>query len=232
MAEKFSPLGLITATRTEFFQISPLLAEAGFNQSAFGEKSGLGWVCGEIREKQILLLRSGVGKVSAAMATQFLIDHFQPRLVVNLGAAGALNSDLKPGSVIVTASAQEWDVDLSALYMRQFFTLPPEEALNLSAILSVLTSGVSTGKILTGDVFVADKNHRERLARKFSAIAVDMEAAAIAKVCAQNQTPFLIIKGISDQADNNAFLDLNQNLKLASANSFKTLKQILDRKLI
>lgn len=232
MAEKFSPLGLITATRTEFFQISPLLAEAGFNQSAFGEKSGLGWVCGEIRDEQLLLLRSGVGKVNAAMATQFLIDHFQPRLVVNLGAAGALNSDLKTGSVIVTASTQEWDVDLSALYLRQLSTLLPEDTLNLSAILSVLTSRASTGKILTGDVFVADKKHRERLARKFSAIAVDMEAAAIAKVCAQNQTPFLIIKGISDQADNNAPVDLNRNLKLATTNSFKILKQILDRKLI
>ena len=232
MAEKFNPLGLISATRTEFSVLSQLLSENGFKASDSVEKPGLNWVVGKFYGRQMLLVRGGVGKVNAATSTQFLIDQFQPQLIVNLGVAGALNPELKLGGVLVTDSCQEWDFDLSALYLEALAPILPESALSLSPILSVLASKVFTGRIITGDTFLADEKRKSALAKKFSAVAVDMESAAMAKVASLNKIPFLVIKGISDQADGLAIVALKKNLITATANSFNILKEILEKELV
>ena len=232
MAEKFNPLGLISATRTEFAVLSQLLSESGFELSGSKEKPGLSWIMGEFHGRQTLLVRGGMGKISAAMSTQFLIDNFQPQLIVNLGVAGSLNSELKPGSVLVADSCQEWDFDLSALYLQALAPNLPKLNISLSPILSVLVSRVFTGRIITGDTFVADKKRRSVLAKKFSAVAVDMESAAIAKVALLNRIPFLVVKGITDQADGSAVVSLNNNLRQATTDSFNVLKEILDKNLV
>src|SRR3989344_6146573 len=143
MAEKFNPLGLISATRTEFSHLSGLLEETGFKAKSSTLETGLDWLDGEFFSRKVLLLRSGVGKTSAAMATQILIDRFQPKMIINLGVAGALNRDMKPGTVLVADSCQEWDVDLSAIYLRALAPIFPASAIELSPILSVLASSVS-----------------------------------------------------------------------------------------
>ncbi|MDZ7587248.1 MAG: 5'-methylthioadenosine/S-adenosylhomocysteine nucleosidase [Patescibacteria group bacterium] len=232
MAEKFNPLGLISATRTESSHLSGLLAEAGFKVKDLKAEAGLDWIAGEFFNRKTLLLRSGVGKTSAAMATQFLIDRFQPKMIINLGVAGALNREMKQGTVLVADSCQEWDVDLSAIYLQALAPIFPASAIELSPILSVLASSVSSGRIITGDAFVANQGQRETLAKKFMAVAVDMESAAIAKVATANGIPFFVIKGISDHANTQATVDLEKNLKSATAASFRILQAILENNLI
>jgi len=182
MAEKFNSLGLISATRTEFSHLSNLLAETGFTAVNSQAEKDLDWISGEFFSRRTLLIRSGVGKTSAAMAAQFLVDRFKPEIMVNLGAAGGLNPDLKPGCVILAHSCQEWDVEC----LQALAPVLPLSVKELNPILSVLMMEIFTGKIITGDTFVADQKQRLALARKFSAVAVDMESAAIAKVATAN----------------------------------------------
>lgn len=205
---------------------------------------GIRFISGRLEGRPVVLAVTGAGKVNAAMATALLLDHFQPAEVIFTGIAGGLNPDLQPGDVVIGSKLAQHDLGAIAPtgYQPSAVRNPatgkqnplyfPCDA-NLAAIArraagqrALLTvdgsfrpAKVVDGVIVTGDVFVASAEKRSALHNDFQADAVEMEGAAVAQVCFQQQVPFLVLRALSDSADEKAYKDLKASLKVAIQNS-------------
>jgi adenosylhomocysteine nucleosidase len=156
----------------------------------------------------------GVGKVAAAIATQFLHDAFKPRCVVAVGLAGELRTEHSRGHVVVASGALQHDVDARPLTpARGIIPSLGVAALNADAAVSekLMVAAkravenpriVRSGLVLTGDQIVTSKSVRDALARDFpDGACVDMETAAVAQVAQQNGLPWGAVRVTSDKAD-------------------------------
>ena len=175
---------------------------------------------GVIGPYKIVLAKSGVGKVNAAIMTQFLIDHFHPHYLINVGIAGSLDRNIKVGHMLLINKAVQHDFDLTAFGYAKgyiptngnakqptFYEPTPADLLEfytrrLSELLPHLR--VQTGTIVSGDVFVHKKSDKRYLRRTFKAVAVDMESAAIAQTAQANGVPLVILRTISDKENDSA----------------------------
>ena len=184
----------------------------------------------------VILSTSGVGKVSAAMTTQYLINKFDPEIILFTGIAGALNSSYKIGDIIIANTCIQYDIDASELgfspgtipYTDYKTFTSDYELLGLSKKIETKNT-IHFGTILTGDQFIS---HKKRINYKhlfdyFKGDAIEMEGAALAHVCTHNNLPFLVIRTISDKADETAPKDFNAFLKIASRNNFVFIEELL-----
>ena len=186
----------------------------------------------KMESNKIYLAVCGVGKVNAAAKTQAVIDKFKPDLVIMVGVAAAADPKLKIGEVIVAKDLIQWDVDATAFSKHLpgqilFSQLRLFKAAELFVKKLAKNSGVIVGRIVSGDTFVANKKLVKKIYRQFQDQAIDMESAALAQVCQINQTPFLVIKAISDQADGQAKVDFKKFLAKASQNNYDLVNRIL-----
>lgn len=180
---------------------------------------------------------SGVGKVSAAMTTQKLIDEYAPRFILFTGVAGALNPAYAIGDLIIAQDCIQYDIDASELgFLRgaipytNYRIFKPDPDLVKQAYQCADSKTVHLGRILTGDLFMTH-TQRPQYADIFEQLkgdAIEMEGAALAHVCTHNKTPFLLMRTISDRADAAASIDFNTFLKTASENSFKLIQHFLN----
>ncbi len=172
---------------------------------------------GELCGKQVVVARCGIGKVAAAVCTQTLIDRFDVDKVINTGIAGGVYEKLKVGDIVVSTSAVQHDFNLIVFgYVRgymctgdgsKFTEYAADENLRKAVVLcakQTLNCGVHEGVVATGDLFVADSKTKQKIKEKFNAYATEMEGGAIAQTCVLNETPFVIIRAISDLADGSA----------------------------
>jgi len=166
---------------------------------------------GHVGLHDIVSFSTGVGKVRAAAATQYVIDNYQPFAIIYIGAAGILNPSLAPGQVVIGEKIIEHDFDKSALASNNhdgFALLETDFGLHktiLKASKGVLgVNRIKSGTILTGDQVIADTEKRKQLMSTYDGDCVEMEGAAVAIVCNQNQMPFVIVRVLSDYADKNA----------------------------
>ena len=175
---------------------------------------------GEIEAVPVVLVVSGVGKVAAALATQFVCDTYRPRCVITFGLAGATDSDSRPGRLIVASGAVQHDVDARPLTAargvipslgKAMFAADPTLSANLrrAAERVVEDSGiVTTGLVLTGDQIITSRQVRDGRLRDFpDGLCFDMETAAIAQVAHQNDLPWAALRMTSDSADESFNLD-------------------------
>lgn len=191
---------------------------------------------GTFKGINVFLIKSGIGKVSASIATMMLINLYKPNFIINSGSAGSLNSLLNIGDIVIPKKVCYYDVNLTnfGYSIGQIPKLPAKFTINknLHQILKniALTSNISfsTGLLITGDSFVRGSNLIKSIKNQFSsAIAVDMESTAISQTCYQFDIPFIIIKSISDLSDNHATLNFKNNISVASLQSSKLVKLLL-----
>jgi adenosylhomocysteine nucleosidase len=173
---------------------------------------------GAIGGKPAVLVITGVGKVAAALATQFVCDTFEPRAVITVGLAGATDSDAPAGRLIIASGATQHDMDarpfaaargtIPSLGMAMIPADPElSEKLRL-ATESVMDQTVQSGVILTGDQIVASREIRDRILIDFpDGACFDMETAAIAQVARQNGVPWAALRMTSDAADETFNID-------------------------
>lgn len=203
-------------------------------------RAGITYYEGELAKRPVVLCKSGVGKVNAAVTTQMLIDHFQVSHVVFTGVAGAIHPDLNIGDIVVSTDCIQHDVDVTALGFQHgqipFTDMWVWEADDRLTQLAVqagenLEAGVHvvTGRILSGDQFVADRDKVKWLYEEFSAHCTEMEGAAVAQVCAMNKVPFVIVRSMSDKADGSADVNFVEFTKLASQRSFAIVASMLNK---
>ena len=189
-------------------------------------------------DKKVVIVKSGVGKVFAAMVCQKLIDEYNPASIIFTGVAGSLNERLEIGDVVVSRDCLHHDIDAKALGFSRgtipytnYRTFVADEKLKKIALSAKLNGQkIIEGRILTGDQFLTRRKIREYqyLIKELKGDAVDMEGTAIAQVCVLNKVPFLIVKTVSDRANGTAAKDFNQFLPLAAKNSFNVVKTILE----
>lgn len=193
---------------------------------------------GTFKNQAVVIVQSGIGKVLAAMTCQYLIDNFQPTKILFTGVAGALNSNYEIGDIVISDDLIQHDVDGEALGFsrgtvlfsdtREFKACEKLKAIAVTA--KVDAHKIYEGRILTGDQFFTKKklNDSDYLFTELAGDAIEMEGAAIAQVAIHNQIPFLIIRTISDKADENASEDFTKLLPVIAHNSFIITSHLLE----
>lgn len=200
--------------------------------------AGMDFYEGTIYGKEIVVVKSGIGKVNAAMCTQILADKFHVDAVINTGVAGSLNNDIDICDIVISVMAQEHDVDVTSLGyekgiipgMETSVFMADKELIALtkkSAQLAGLDVKLFEGKVVSGDQFIGAHEAKNALKADFHGDCAEMEGAAIAHVAVLNDIPFLIIRAISDKADGGAEMDYPAFEKKAAANSIVLLKEII-----
>jgi len=203
-------------------------------------KAGIAYYEGELEGKDVVLCKSGVGKVNAAVTTQILIDQFQTERVIFTGVAGALHPDLNIGDIVVSTDCLQHDIDVSALGFApgqipftEQWVWEADEELRQQAIEAgrELAAGagvqVVSGRILSGDQFVASREKVQWLHEQFDAHCTEMEGAAVGQVCAMNSVPFVVVRSMSDKADGSAHVNFVEFTRLASERSYAIVRKML-----
>lgn len=179
---------------------------------------------GKLAGQQVVVSKSGVGKVNAALAIQILIDLFQVELIVFSGVAGALRSKLKVGDIVVSTNTQQYDVNFIAIgfppgvipsLKTSIFPADPRLVQLAKKAAQSVMGKVFSGKILSGDSFVASRELVNFLLKTFGGLCVEAEGAAVGQVCFLNEIPFVVVRGISDRADRGAPKDFDKFVKIA-----------------
>lgn len=192
---------------------------------------------GRLSGKRLVLVLSGIGKVNAAISTAWVIHQFAPECVINTGSAGGLGGGLKVGDVVIGERVAHHDVDVTA-FGYTWGQVPQQPAVFESdaALIQVADEAarvfdgatVSRGLIVSGDQFVHSSERIATIRSHFADVqAVEMEAAAIAQACHQLNTPFVVIRAISDSADEKADISFEEFLKVAAASSAKMVMDIV-----
>ncbi len=200
--------------------------------------SGMNFCQGKIDGKDVVVVKSGIGKVNSAICTQILIDSFTVDSIINTGVAGALNPEIEICDIVISTTAQQHDVDVSPLGYA-IGQIPDMEScefhadtrLQSLAEKSIQSAGLPVnvfhGKVISGDQFISNTEKKMWLRQTFHGDCTEMEGAAIAQVCTLNEIPFLIIRAISDQADGKGKVDYPAFEKKAAENSISLLREMI-----
>ena len=181
------------------------------------EKAGSRFYNGTLEGLPVTVVQCGVGKVNAAMCTQILCDCFGVTHLVNTGIAGSLCADLDIGDLVVSRDAMYHDFDCvhfgypyGKVPGMDVTAFPADDTLigyAFAAAEAVNPGHTKVGRIASGDQFVASKDVKERIIEATRGLCTEMEGAAIAQTAHRNRLPFVILRAISDKADDSAEMD-------------------------
>lgn len=200
--------------------------------------AGCELLVGKLNDVEVVLSKSGIGKVNAAISTTLINQLYEPDYIINTGSAGGFHKELEVGDIVVSTEVRYNDVD-ATVFGYEFGQVPqmpayyaPNEKLIAVAEKCAEKVGVHSvkGLILSGDSFMSDAARVEEVRKKFdNPYCSEMEAGAIAQVCHQFQCPFVIIRALSDIAGQDAKISYDQFLEKASVNSAKMVLLMLEQ---
>lgn len=202
-------------------------------------EAGMTFYKGTLHGQQIVLSRSGVGKVNAAVCAQLMISLFDVDYLINSGVAGTLKEGIDQGDIVISTDAVQHDFDVTALgdplgkisRLGVTFFESDETLIDVAvhAFKNLNLKGISAfkGRVASGDQFIAGGPVQERIQTHFAPSAVEMEGAAIAHVAYLNDVPYVIIRSISDKANGEADLSYEEFLPLAAKNATLLLDEII-----
>ncbi len=191
---------------------------------------------GTLQGVDVALLKSGIGKVSAALGTTLLLEHCKPDVVINTGSAGGLATSLKVGDIVVSDEVRYHDADVTAFgYEPGQMAGCPAAFIADEALISLAEKCISQlnlnsvrGLICSGDAFINGAEPLKRIRTTFPRVAaVEMEAAAVAHVCHQFGVPFVVVRAISDVADTESHLSFDEFLSVAAKQSTLMIESML-----
>ncbi len=201
--------------------------------------ASLDFFSGVFKNMEVVVVQGGIGKVNAAVCTQILIDIFHVDAVINTGVAGALHPDLEIGDIVISSEAVQHDFDASGFgyevgeipRMDQSYFKSDEHLVKIAKKASdVLNSDINVfvERIVSGDQFIAHPDRKTEIMEKFKGYCTEMEGAAIAHVCYLNKVPCVIIRSISDKADDSAEVNFAEFTKMAALNACKLIERMLE----
>lgn len=228
-------LGIIGAMDVEVAEVKEAMQDVEVKTMA-----GMDFYKGTLRGKEAVVVRSGIGKVNAAVCTQILVDHYGVDAVINTGIAGSLRNEIEIGDVVLSTDTAQHDMDATGfgypvgqIPQMEEFSFPADEALRNLALKCCKEVnpdiGVFTGRIVSGDQFISDRVKKDWIAKNFGGCCTEMEGAAIAQAAYLNHVPFLIIRAISDKADNSATMDYSEFEVKAVRHSVNLILAIAER---
>ena len=190
--------------------------------------SGITFHAGRLLGKSVVIAQFGIGKVFAAICCEIMILKYSPSLVINTGVGGALDRELKTGDIVIADKLCQYDMDTSPIgdpkglisgINKIYFDTDSRAAKILVSAAESLGLSAKVGTIATGDRFVASPEDKNKILSVFPAAACEMEGGAIAHAAYINNTPFIVIRAISDSADGEATMDYPTFLPIAAKNS-------------
>lgn len=194
--------------------------------------------CGKLRGVDVVVVRAGIGKVNAAVCTQVMIDHYQVKRVINTGIAGSLNKRINIGDIVLSRDTLQHDMDATG-FGYKLGQIPQMENSTFKGDTTMIYIAEQcckkyltdlecyVGRVVSGDQFVSSKEKKDWLAETFDGYCTEMEGAAIAQACYLNNVPFLIIRAISDKADDSANMDYEEFEAMAIRNSVKLMMEMV-----
>lgn len=184
------------------------------------ERAGALFISGSIGNHEVIVVRSGIGKVAASLTTSLLIQQYGVNMVINTGSAGGIGAGLAVGDLVISEKLAYFDVDVTG-FGYTYGQLPGGMPLYFEAsryLIGEMTKAaeatnhnVKNGLIVTGDSFINDGRKVQEILRHFpDALACEMEGAAIAQTAKQFNIPFLVVRAISDTADHAATVSFDE----------------------
>lgn len=227
-------LGIIGAMDEEVAKIKEQM-----QQKEITTVAGMDFCCGTISSKEVVVVRSGIGKVNAAICSQILADRYHVTAIINTGIAGSLRNEINIGDIVLSTDALQHDMDASGfgyavgqIPRMDVFSFPSDKNLIETAKRCcekyLPEIGVHTGRVVSGDQFISDKQKKTWLIDTFGGYCTEMEGAAIAQAAYLNGIPCLIIRAISDKADDSANMDYETFEADAIRHSVKLLSAMIE----
>ena len=200
-------IGIIGAMAEEVSELKASLQDAKVTKIARME-----FCEGSFGNTDVVVVQSGIGKVNAAACAQILINHFGVTHVMNTGVAGSLNAKIDIGDIVVSTDAMYHDVDATIFGYAKgevpqvgTASFVADEMLRKAAVEAVKEAApdihVFEGRVVSGDQFISSREVKNHIRDTFQGDCTEMEGAAIAQVAYSNDVPFVIIRAISDKAD-------------------------------
>jgi len=222
LVNKKETVAIIGAMDVEIKEILTNLSNAKYKK-----ENDFDIITGNLGKYKVILSKSGVGKVSSATTTQFIIDNYNPTYIINIGIAGSLSPYLKAGDTIIAEKMVQHDFDVTAFgnpkgYMDNGIE-PNKPTIYYSDKILIdkfmKNNSLKSGIVATGDIFVTDTNLKNSIKKEFNAIAIDMESAAIAQTAKRNDIPVIVLRTISDGLEDstNAYKQNKQTVAKAPA---------------
>lgn len=225
-------IGIIGAMKEE---VASLIAEMNIETKV--NKAMMEFNHGKIYDKEVVIVVSGIGKVNAAVCTQILVDDFNVDAVINVGIAGGIGTNIYPGDVVIATDLVQHDMDTTSFgdrygqipNMDVFDFKCDEKLVELAkdACSKITDINSFTGRIVSGDQFIANVEKIRWLSEEFEALSCEMEGASIAHVAYLNNKPFVVIRSISDNANNGAHMDYENFKEISVKNSNTILRTML-----
>lgn len=227
-------LGIISAMSEE---LEILLA--AMKVESKNERANMTFYKGNLWGQEVVAVVCGIGKVNAAICAQILVSEYNVAKVINVGVAGGIDKKIFPGDVVIANNLVQYDMDTTA-FGDPFGQIPrldtfdfkcDDELVKLAEEACKENSDIKsmTGRIVTGDQFVASVDKVKWLEAEFNAAACEMEGASIAHVCYLNNIPFVVIRSISDNANNGAHMDFTEFTAIGVKNSTAILKSMVEK---
>lgn len=226
-------IGIIGAMELEVEQLKKEMAV-----ESVIKKAGMDFFEGTLSNVPVVVVRSGIGKVNAALCVQILADVFQVSHVINTGVAGSLNAKLDIGDILISRDALHHDMD-TTIFGYQPGEVPQmgfrefradERMMELAREACEKANPdihVMFGRVVSGDQFISSKEVKERLIAQFQGDCTEMEGASIAHGAYLNSLPFVIIRAISDKADDSAEMDYPTFETAAAKHSAALVKEMI-----
>jgi len=226
-------IGIIAAMDQEISELRDIMHEESSHDVSIGIHSGMTFIRGVMYGRDVVMVKCGIGKVNAAVAAEIMCIVYNVDMIINTGVAGSLDAEINIGDIVLSTSAMYHDMDVTALgYKRGEIPDQEESVFSADEDLRMIAHNICTrdipeigvfeGMVVSGDQFVSGGKVREGVmsaARNYEsfgkALCCEMEGAAIAQVAWLNSVPYLIVRAISDKADNSAEMDYPEFQKQA-----------------
>ncbi len=228
-------IGIIGAMEVEVAAL-----KSAMKVSRMLNKAQMEFLEGELEGCQAVVVRSGIGKVNAAVCTQILVDEFGVDGVINTGIAGSLKAEINIGDIVLSTDVLHHDMDatgfgydLGQIPQMNVFSFEADEKMRTIAkeVCEAVNPEIQVfeGRIVSGDQFISSREVKDRIKNNFDGYCTEMEGAAIAQTAYLNRIPFVIIRAISDKADDSATMDYPTFEKQAVEHSVRLTRGFLKK---
>ncbi len=227
-------LGIIGAMEVEVKELREMMENPQAQTVA-----GMTFYQGTIKGKEVVVVRSGIGKVNAGICSQILVDRYNVEGIINTGIAGSLRNEINIGDIVLATTAVQHDMDatnfgypLGEIPQMGIKEFPADEKLRELAMECSKKANpdieVFCGRVASGDQFISSKEKKNWIQSNFDAYCSEMEGAAIAQAAYLNNIPYLIVRAISDKADDSASMDYSEFEARAVENSVRLMAAMIE----
>ena len=194
---------------------------------------------GTLGEKNVVIVKCGMGKVNAGICAHTLITDFACTKIINTGVAGSLDNQIDIGDIVVSVDAVQHDFTVEAIGFQKgeipytgLYAFPADKTLRAAAVKAVQKSApdvhVFEGRVCSGDQFISTKEQRDTIIQNFGGLCCEMEGAAVAQSCYLNSTPYVVIRAISDKPDETQIVEYQEFEAAAAAHCAKIVQYMVE----